>query len=351
MNACDIAVFVVGDSGRVGRKFVTRLVRRIRAPEADQDLRFRLAGRANTRRIRWAGSRPVPRRPGDWPEVLAGLARESRALLVDCTADAGVAALYPELLGQGIGVVTPNKLAFAQSYAHHRRLHALAARSGAPLRYETTVGAALPVLQPLRELARRGERPTRIEAVLSGTLSFVFGRVNSGAAFSDAVREACDRGFSEPHPARDLSGRDTLAKMVIVLRAAGIAAEPDAIAMRAPLPPGAGSEADPVRFIAGLACLDRGWSRRVRAGALVWLARYARNRVTIGPVAVARESEFASLAPGANLINVYTRLYSPLPLTVAGPGAGPALTAAGLLSDLIRAGTAFAHGSDARVVA
>lgn len=332
MNGACVSVFVAGDSGRVGREFVAQLRAHPR-----HGARFTVVGVANTRRMRLPGAGACPRRAGDWTELVAALSARALAVFADCTASAEVAALYPQLLARGIGVVTPNKLAFSGPLAAYRRLHAFSLATGAPLHYETTVGAALPVLAPLADLAARNERVVQVEAALSGTLSFLCARLSAGVALSQAVGEARELGYTEPHPASDLAGADALRKLAILLRTAGVDIEPDAIRMRPLLPPDLSAEPDAERFLLRLRKLDARCSEWAAGGALACIARYENGTAAIGLERVPTDSPFARLAPGANLIRVRTRRYRDVPLAIAGPGAGAELTAAGLLTDLIRA--------------
>lgn len=335
-EARSIALFVAGERGHVGRKLCAQLDTQRYPIAARMGLRLDVAGTANTRALGFAGEAPRPRRPGDWDKVMARLHGHA-ALFVDCTASAAVAELYPRLLEQGIGVVTANKLALSGAAASYRLLHGLGREHKAPLRYDTTVGAALPILAPLRELEERGETPTRVEAVLSGTLSFLFARLNEGMPFSGAVREAYDQGYTEPHPARDLTGEDTARKLVIMLREAGLPAAFEAVAVAPLLPADALAEPDPIRFLDGLHRHDAAWRRRTLQGPLACLARYQGGRASVACVRVAPGSPFTKLEPRANLVHIHTRRYDPLPLAIAGPGAGPAITAAGVLGDIIHA--------------
>lgn len=343
-RAASIALFIAGSRGQVGSELLAQLHAQ-RSPIASRTgLLLDVAGTANTRALEFAGEAPCPRTPNDWDIVLTRL-RGRAALFVDCTASAGVARLYRHFLARGIGIVTPNKLALSGGYTHYRRLHALSRGHAAPLRYETTVGAALPILAPLRELAERGERPTRVEAVLSGTLSFLFARLNRGLPFSGAVREAFDRGYTEPHPARDLACEDTARKLVIMLRDAGIPAALDDVAIEPLLPAEVLKEPDPIRFLEGLHRYDASWRRRTAQGPLACLARFEPGRASVSCTRVEAGSPFARLEPRGNLVRIHSRHYDPLTLSVAGPGAGTAITAAGVLSDIIHAAAMLSQRS------
>jgi aspartokinase/homoserine dehydrogenase 1 len=239
-------------------------------------------------------------------------------------------------------VVTPNKRGSAGPHARWRDLRGFAGGEIAAYRDSTTVGAGLPVLASLRALRSRGDSLQRATGVLSGSLSYVLRRVQEDVPFSAAVAEARELGYTEPHPFDDLSGEDVARKWLIVLREAGHAIERSALAVRPLAPPALGAERDPERFLASLGALDGTWRRRVAAARaagrrLVYAARFDGARASVGLRGVGEEDSFARLRPGENMVALYTEHYDPLPLTIAGPGAGPELTAAGLLTDLISA--------------
>jgi aspartokinase/homoserine dehydrogenase 1 len=331
-----VTLFIAGARGQIGSELLTQLRTQQEQLSAREGLHLNVAGTANTQVLSFFGETPRARATGDWQTVLERL-HDRSALFVDCTASPQIAALYPHFLECGVGVITPNKLAFSSDYAHYRLLHTLSHKHDAPLRYETAVGAALPVLAPLRELAARGESPERIEAVLSGTLSFLFARINSGMSFSKAVREAYDLGYTEPHPARDLAGEDTARKLVIMLRDAGIPSTLENVSVKPLLPAATLAEPDPIRFLERLNQYDADWRRRETQGPLACLARYEHGRASVEWAPVEPESPFARLEPRANRVHIHTKRYTPLPLTIAGPGAGTTLTAAGVLSDILYA--------------
>lgn len=339
-----VALFIAGHSGCVGRALLAQLETLAPRIALQSGVTLRLAALANRREVHWReGDETVPRRENDWPELLRRFRAEPGIkLFVDCSAAAALAALYPTLLAQGIGVVTPNKLAFSGPQASYRRLRELAQSQGVPCRYETTVGAALPLLSTLHDLLAAGDRVTRIEACLSGTLSFLFTRVNHGMPFSAALREARARGYTEPHPAEDLTGADSARKLLILLREAGMAWEPEQVAAESLVPVELAAETDAERFLAGLAAHDVVWAKRAEAAhhrnlRLAYLARFDGRSALAGVTHVAARDPFALLAPGENLVHLWTQRYQPVPLSIAGPGAGPELTAAGVLTDILKA--------------
>ncbi len=281
--------------------------------------------------------------PSDWSRLLERFAGfEAPLILVDCTASAEVADRYAGLLDRGIGVVTPNKLAGAGRLSAWRRLRDLSRSAGAPWRYETTVGAALPVLGTVADLRKTGDRLRSVSAVLSGTLAFVLSRLEAGALFSDAVRDAWRRGYTEPHPKEDLSGEDVARKLVILLREAGYEIEREDVVVEPLLPGGMPDEPDPERFLDALGAQDGAWDEPVararrRGERLLYVASFDGRAARVGVEAIPVHHPVARGGPGENVIVFRTQRYSDLPLTVAGPGAGPHVTATGVLADLIAA--------------
>ena len=261
-------------------------------------------------------------------------------VLVDCTASAEVAARYPQWLAAGIDIVTPSKHGPAADAVLARAIAGAAAASGAHYLHETAVGAQLPLLRTLRELHAAGDVVDSIEAVLSGTLSFVLARVRDGVAFSAAVREAVQLGYAEPHPAVDLAGTDAARKLVILLRALGIGIDVDAIECVPLVDSGALVETDAERLLDGLGALDAHWRAAAQQAAAVgecWIyrARYADGVARLAPERVPLADPLARLAPCENALRLRSRYYRDAPLTIAGPGAGIDLTAVGVFTDLL----------------
>jgi aspartokinase/homoserine dehydrogenase 1 len=264
-------------------------------------------------------------------------------VFVDCTASPAIAGRYAELLSRGVPVVTPNKLANAGRLADWQRLQELSRE--VPYRYETTVGAALPVLGTISDLRRAGDRLLGVSAVLSGTLSFVLHRIEAGVPLSKAVREAWERGYTEPHPAEDLSGEDVARKLLILLREAGFGIEREDI-LGEPLVSNLPDEPDPERFLDSLVPWDGVWAERAvqareRGERLLYLASFDGVTPRVGAASLPKDHPVARGGPGESVIVYRTERYSELPLTISGPGAGPEITATGLISDLLRAA---AHG-------
>ena len=262
-------------------------------------------------------------------------------IFVDCTASAGPVQYYERLLRAGVAVVTANKIGFAGTLESYRGLEAAAA-DGARFYHETTVGAALPVLGSLRELVETGDEIDSVDGVLSGSLAFVFDRVMGGTPFSRAVEEAQRRGYTEPDPRDDLGGLDVARKLLILARRAGLELEPSEVDVEPVLAPEVWAALDPDEFWRRLPELDEQFeARRKRAEAagqrLVYLARLHGRQAGVRLEEVGPEHPCWSLRGTENLVAIRSSRYREVPLVVRGPGAGPEVTAAGVLADVLRA--------------
>lgn len=346
---------IIGATGRVGRR-VLELIERRAVAAAQLGVELRIVAAANSHAYlvargglpaneiasRLAGGVHLPRQ--GFESALLHLS--PRLVIVDCTASSDIAAQYPQWLGAGIDIVTPNKKGPSADVALTSAIAEAQAKSGARLRASTTVGAQLPLLNTLGELQLAGDRVERFEAVLSGTLSYVLGRIQQGESLSAAVRQAIDSGYAEPNPACDLSGEDAARKLVIVLRTLGLNVELADIE-RTPLIDAQLLSGNGEQLLQKLAAVDELWRARVaiaearherwiyratfeRAGADAFSARIAPERVP-------SDHPLARLAPCENALILHSACYSAAPLTIAGPGAGVDLTAAGVYADLVAA--------------
>jgi aspartokinase/homoserine dehydrogenase 1 len=263
-------------------------------------------------------------------------------VFVDCTASDEVPLQYARLLTKNVAVVTPNKRGMSEGIDLYNQIVSAAQARRAPFLHETCVGAALPVLSTLRDLVRSGDKVFRIEAVLSGTLSFIFNSMTEGRSFSDAVREAKQIGYTEPDPREDLSGLDVARKVLILARNAGLAFEISHITMH-PLLPAEASSWSLDEFMERLPHMNAHFEaqvthakergQRLFFGALIDCVE---RRAEIGLRAVPLSHPFCALSGSDNIVAFSTRRYSPNPLVVKGPGAGAEVTAAGVFADIIR---------------
>lgn len=266
----------------------------------------------------------------------------SNCVFVDCTASEDVPSRYSQLLTKSIAVVTPNKRGVSGSMALYEEIVSAARQRRTPFLHETCVGAALPVVSTLRDLVRSGDKVHRIEAVLSGTLSFIFNSMAEGRSFSDSVLEAKRLGYTEPDPRDDLSGADVARKVLILARNAGLSFEVSNVAISPMLPPEA-STWSVDEFLERLSSLNPHFEAQVNQahdhgkrlffGALIDCTE---RRAEIGLRAVPLNHPFCALSGSDNIVAFSTRRYSPNPLVVKGPGAGAEVTAAGVFADIIR---------------
>ncbi|HXG43755.1 MAG TPA: bifunctional aspartate kinase/homoserine dehydrogenase I [Gemmatimonadales bacterium] len=262
----------------------------------------------------------------------------SHPVLVDVTAE-DTLPLIRSALAHGMDVVLANKRPLSGSAADAEGLWKLAREHGRRLRHEATVGAGLPVMDTIAKLQETGDEILSIEGCLSGTLGFILSELERGRRFSQAVTAALQAGYSEPDPRDDLSGQDVARKALILGRLIGFAGEPAAVAVESLVP-------NPTRslplkaWLAQLPGSDEEWAARLKAarsrGAVLrYVASVTPRRIKVGLVPVPAESPFASLRGTDNLIVFTTERYHDHPLAIRGPGAGPQVTAAGVLNDVL----------------
>jgi aspartokinase/homoserine dehydrogenase 1 len=261
-----------------------------------------------------------------------------RPILVDLTSDE-TAPLIEEALQHGFNVVLANKKPLAIAQVDFDRMFQIARDNDVALRYEATAGAGLPVLDTLEKLQSSGDHVEQILGCFSGTLGFIMTALEDGVPFSEAVRNAWKLGYTEPDPRDDLSGKDVARKALILARTLGRRAEMEQIDLE-PLFPDELSDADPAKFIANLGALDDTFAKRVaKARAEKKVLRYAakigRGGIRVGIEAVAEASPMGRLRGTDNQVAIYSKRYKTNPLVVTGPGAGAAVTAAGVLNDIV----------------
>jgi bifunctional aspartokinase / homoserine dehydrogenase 1 len=261
-----------------------------------------------------------------------------RPILVDLTSE-DTAPLIQEALEQGFHIVLANKKPLAVAQIEFDRLMQTAKDRGLSLRYEATAGAGLPVLDTLAKLQDSGDRVEQILGCFSGTLGFLMTALEDGRPFSDAVREAWKLGYTEPDPRDDLSGRDVARKALILARTLGRRVELEDIALESLFTRDVDDD-QPAKFVDNLKALDATWRERIeRARAegktLRYVAKITRRKISVGIEAVPQSSPMGRLRGTDNQVVIHTKRYSTNPLIVTGPGAGAAVTAAGVLNDIV----------------
>jgi bifunctional aspartokinase / homoserine dehydrogenase 1 len=262
-------------------------------------------------------------------------------VLVDCTASAAIAAHYAEWLGAGIHVVTPNKQANSGTLELYRRLQQARRAGGSHYLYEATVGAGLPVVHTLRDLLQTGDDVTSVEGILSGTLAYLFNVYDGRTPFSEIVRDARQRGYTEPDPRDDLSGTDVARKLIILGREMGLGLELADVKVESLVPEElrGGSIADFMEQLPRYDSMMRGRldAARARGKVLRYVGRLtAAGEATVGLTELPESHAFANIALTDNVVRFATRRYCENPLIVQGPGAGPEVTAGGVFADLLR---------------
>jgi aspartokinase/homoserine dehydrogenase 1 len=261
-----------------------------------------------------------------------------RPILVDLTSEE-TAPLIQKALENGFHVVLANKKPLAVSQLAFDELMATARERGLSLRYEATAGAGLPVLDTLAKLQESGDRVETILGAFSGTLGFIMSALEEGKRFSDAVREAWKLGYTEPDPRDDLSGTDVARKALILARTLGRRLELSDIALESLFTPEV-DDAEPARFVDKLQSLDDAFAERVARAAreqkvLRYVAKIAPRSIRVGVEAVPHSSPIGRLKGTDNTIVIQSKRYHTNPLVVTGPGAGAAVTAAGVLNDIV----------------
>lgn len=348
-----VSIGLIGP-GHVGAALLDQIARQTSRLAADFHLDLRVRGIASSRRMALAET-AIPL--DSWREAVARGAQEvdldvferhvntdrlPHAMIIDCSASAEIAALYPRWLAAGIHIVTPNKransgglhlLSAIQEARRHGSTHYL---------YEATVGAGLPIIQTLRDLRETGDDIRRIEGILSGTLAYLFNVWDGEQPFSAVVADAKASGYTEPDPRDDLSGMDVARKLIILGREMGMTLEIADVRLEGLVPDSmaAGSTDD---FMRRLPELDAPMLKRLQAAQQAGrVLRYVgrldaqSGKATVGPVELERTHPFANINLTDNIIQFVTGRYDRNPLVVQGPGAGPGVTAAGVFADLLR---------------
>jgi aspartokinase/homoserine dehydrogenase 1 len=344
-------VFVAG-TGNVGGKLIGQIKKQFQYLQDELHLQIQVIGLANSKKI-------LVNEEGidlnSWKEQLQNgengsihdfvktiISKNLRnSVFVDVTANAEVASVYGSLLEKSVSVVACNKIACSSSYESYLKLKSLAREYNAMFLFETNVGAGLPVIGTLNDLLRSGDKVNKIQAVLSGTLNFVFNNYDGTKSFASVVKQAQDEGYTEPDPRLDLGGTDVMRKIMILAREAGQQLEMDGISNQYFLPQACfeGSVAD---FYNEMEKQEAHFKAIYEAAAkekckLKFVAKYENGKASVGLQHIPAESDFFHLYGKDNLVLFYTDRYPEQPLVIKGAGAGADVTASGVFADIIRA--------------
>lgn len=346
-----INIFVAG-VGTVGSRLLGQIAQQFQHVSNELRLNLRIVGVATSKKAAFADEGIEL---GAVKEVMAGadasdiaaftdsiIERNLRnSIFVDVTASSDVVETYPKLLEKSVSVIACNKVAASSELKKYKALKDLAREFNSNFLFETNVGAGLPVIKTLEDLIRSGDKVNRIEAVLSGTLNFVFNNYDGSRNFSDVVRQAQEEGYTEPDPRLDLSGTDVARKILILAREAGYAMEMADISNVAFLPASclAGTVDD---FYAEMTkqeahfrkLLDDATAQGLK---LKYIASLDGGKASVGLQSIGPDHNFANLSGKDNAVLFYTNRYAEQPLVVKGAGAGADVTAAGVFADIIRA--------------
>lgn len=262
------------------------------------------------------------------------------SVFVDCTSNSDVVNAYEEVIKQSISIATPNKLASSGDLELFKRLKNLAVKNDVKFWYETNVGAGLPVITTLNDLKNSGDKMLKIEGVLSGTLSYIFNSFVQGTKFSEVVKQAKEKGFTEPDPRDDLNGMDVARKILILSREAGFDLDLEDVVINNILPKSC-SDADSVDsfFVELEKANDHFEALRSKAEnsgkALRFIAKMEGGKASVGLESVDQTNPFYALDGSDNMISFTTDRYLERPLVIKGPGAGAEVTAAGVFAEII----------------
>ena len=261
------------------------------------------------------------------------------SIFVDCTASPEVAGLYADFLEHNINVVAANKIAASSDFANYRNLKQIAQRRGVKFLFETNVGAGLPIIRTINDLCNSGDKILRIEAVLSGTLNFIFNTISKDIPFSETVRMAKEEGYSEPDPRIDLSGKDVIRKLVILAREAGYEISQEDVEAKLFIPQSF-FDGTLEEFWKNLPSLDADFEARrqeLEKQKKVWrfVAKLENGKASVSLQEFDSNHSFYVLEGSNNIVSLTTERYRKYPMLIQGYGAGASVTAAGVFADIM----------------
>jgi bifunctional aspartokinase / homoserine dehydrogenase 1 len=346
-----VNLFISG-VGNVGKKLLRQLLQQQEYLQQQMRLQVRVVGLSNSRLMvfneqginleNWqqALEKGTPANPVAFAKKIIELNLRN-TIFADITAEATIADIYTLLLEKSISVVACNKIAASSPFAQYRKLKNLARDYNCQFLFETNVGAGLPVIATLNDLLHSGDVVHKIEAVLSGTLNFIFNNYNGETPFADIVKQAQDEGYTEPDPRIDLGGTDVMRKILILAREANIPLEMEGVSCNGFLPAHCfeGTVADFYEALKKEEALFQQIHETAKAEdkKLKFVAVYEKGKAQVGLQHIAPDSPFYHLYGKDNAVLFHTERYAEQPLVVKGAGAGAEVTAAGVFADIMRA--------------
>ncbi|WP_183554318.1 bifunctional aspartate kinase/homoserine dehydrogenase I [Mucilaginibacter sp. AK015] len=342
-------------TGNIGKTLFNQLNAHTEFLQKNNGIQVKITGISNTRKMvfnadglsldTWQNDLQASADTADLQAFIAKMKEMNlpNCVFLDNTASPKPVDFYEEIFKSNISVVTCNKIGNSASFAQYKTFRDTARKHGVDFFYETNVGAGLPIIRTLKDLMSSGDRIQRIEAILSGTISFIFNHFNGDANFHDVVKEAQEKGYTEPDPRDDLSGKDFMRKMLILARDAGHQMEEADVEIDSVLPK-ACLEAQTVEdFYAALKAEDAYFTNLKEQAAkakkvLRYIGKLENGKASITLQSVDENHPFYMLSGSDNIISFTTDRYKDRPLVVKGPGAGAEVTAAGVFADLINVG-------------
>ncbi|WP_298297813.1 bifunctional aspartate kinase/homoserine dehydrogenase I [Hydrotalea sp.] len=343
-------LFIIG-SGNVGSKLLDQIKQQQEYLLQHLNLQIRITGIGNSRHMLFNDDGIEL---GKWQQLLKEapsmklsafietiISKNLRnSVVVDVTANQQVAETYAELLAHSIAIVACNKIAASSAYKNYTKLKQLAKEFNVPYFFETNVGAGLPVIGTLNDLIRSGDSVHKIQAVLSGTLNYVFNNYNATETFATVVKRAQAEGYTEPDPRLDLGGTDVMRKIMILAREAGTGLEMEDVTNHSFLPP-ACMEGTVENFYSELEKHEAHFKElylkaNVNNSKLKFVAEYVDGKAEVGLKHIPADSDFYHLYGKDNIVLFYTQRYPEQPLVIKGAGAGADVTASGVFADIIR---------------
>lgn len=346
-------LFVMG-VGNVGEKFIEQIHQQKKFLKENLKINLRVIALSNSRKMVFEEEGIALK---DWKTALDGGEKASKAdfiektkalnlrnsIFVDITANAEVSKTYEQYLRKNIAVVTCNKIACSSEYDNYLNLKRLSRKYNAPFLFETNVGAGLPIIDTLKHLIASGDRIHKIQAVLSGSLNFIFNNFSETYTFHDVVKEAGVQGFTEPDPKIDLSGVDVARKILILIRESGYQMEMEDIENISFLPKECMETTNNEDFFKSLTKHASHFENLLKEAKekdcrLKFVAKFDNGKASVGLQFIPKESPFYNLEGKDNIVEFFTDRYVDQPLIIKGAGAGVAVTASGIFADVIRIG-------------